>query len=127
MHITYPFSIDARGKVAATQSPQKVWRDRVRAVVSTQVGDRVMRPDFGLDSLSSVLNVGTPAEKTLEEQIRDAFINFLPRLTLLRAAESFDPSSGVIEVDLVFTSPDSTETTMTLALPGSGSTTDYTN
>lgn len=104
-YISYPFSIDNQGRVAVAKTPRKVWIDRVRSVLSTQVGDRVMRPTFGLDSLSAVLNVGTPAEKSIEEQIRDAFLKQLPALTLNRVSSYVDTSSSTTVVDVVFTSP----------------------
>jgi phage baseplate assembly protein W len=104
-YISFPFSIDNQGRVAVARTHRKVWIDRVRAVLSTQLGDRVMRPTFGLDSLSAVLNIGTPAEKSIEEQIRDAFLKHLPSLTLNKVSSYADTSSGTTVVDVVFTSP----------------------
>ena len=116
MFISYPFSIDERGKIAVAPTARKVWVDRVRAVLSTQVGDRVMRPDFGLDSLSSIFNEGSPAEQSIQAQISDAFTRFLPQLSLVRVRADEDPVSGVTEVDVVFTNPDNSETTTNLSL-----------
>lgn len=114
MFISYPFSIDASGKVATAQTPRKVWLDRVRSVVNTQFGMRVMRPTFGMDSLSSVYNAGTPAEKSLEEQVREAFSRHLPALTITRAQARTQGSTTTL--DLVFTSPDNTETSARVSL-----------
>lgn len=114
-HISFPFRIDSRGKIAVAETPRKVWLDRVRAVINTQVGDRVMRPDFGIDSLTSVLNSGTPVERTLEEQIREAFERHLPSLTITRLDMRREPENTQI-VELVFYSPDNTIYTTSLRL-----------
>ena len=45
--ISLPFSIDSYGNVASTKDQSKIWADRVRSVVGTTVGERLMRPDFG--------------------------------------------------------------------------------
>lgn len=119
MHISYPFSIDERGKVRVANTPRKVWVDRVRAVVSTQLGTRAMRPEFGLDTHSSVLNSGTPAERDIEALIKEAFAKYLPSLAVVRAQARLLPDSSVMEVDLVFTSPDSTQIESTV-LVGDG-------
>lgn len=106
-YIAFPFSIDRLGKVQTASTVREVWVDRVRAVLSTQLGDRVMRPNFGMDSLDSVLNEGTPAEKSITQQIEEAFTKHLTALTITRI-ESRRVNNNTSVVELVFTSPDST-------------------
>lgn len=103
--ISYPFSIDTRGKVAVSEDPRKIWQDRVRAVVNTQVGDRVMRPGFGSKTEESVMNLGTPAAGELVQNIKAAFINWLPALGVQNINTSMDSSNAVLTVDIWFTLP----------------------
>lgn len=108
--MTFPFRIAPTGSVGATQNSQKIWTDRVRAVVSTQLGDRVMRPDFGIDALSGVMNLHSPAQEDLTSTIQYAFSVFLPALSLESVKTHFDDAT--IYVQVTFITPDrSTMTT----------------
>lgn len=108
--IAYPFRIDSHGKVADTTDPRKVWQDRVRSVLNTQLGDRVMRPLFGLNSGASLLNMGTPAASDLTNDIRQAFTQWLPMIALNEVETELDGDSGVLLVQVWFTIPDGTLT-----------------
>lgn len=105
--ISYPFRISPQGSVASTRETSKIWTDRVRAVLSTQLGDRVMRPNFGINALGAVLNLNTPARDDMEAQVRSGFTNFLPTLTL----ESVETRSvgETTYVVVSFTCPDRSE------------------
>lgn len=67
MALGFPFRIDARGRSAEVEGDAHV-RDMIEAVLFTQPGERVNRPDFGCgllqlvfapnsDALSAALNV----------------------------------------------------------------------
>lgn len=51
-----PFAIDAQGRVAFTSDPARVLRNRVRMIVGTQVGERVMRPQYGTPTVSMLFD-----------------------------------------------------------------------
>lgn len=108
--ITYPFSIDTHGRVSYTQDPRKIWQDRVRAVINTQVGDRVMRPGFGVNTEAAVMNYGTPAQDELITNIKAAFTNQLPSLNVQNITAGMDDTSGALTVEIWFTLPDRTLT-----------------
>lgn len=111
--ISFPFAINARGAVAVTTDSRKIWLDRVRAVVSTQIGDRVMRPGFGTDTLNAIL--GLDDERApLERAIRVAFATFLPALTLTSVGVEMD-NEGVIVTSITYVLPDRHEVTTTVA------------
>lgn len=116
--LSYPFRIGAHGRVADTTDTKRIWTDRVRAVVSTEVGDRVMRPTFGVDSTSAILSIGTPAQSDIPGKIADAFKTFLPTITLESINTSVDEDSHSLIVEVVFTCPDNTIASTSVTLDG---------
>lgn len=112
--ISYPFRISPQGKVADTTDYTKIWVDRVRSVINTEIGDRVMRPTFGVDTTSAILNVGTPAESDLTSNIADAFTRLLPSVHLVSVTPNMDDYNQALDVEVVFTCPDMTTTSTTV-------------
>lgn len=105
--IALPFSIDAYGTIAATVDQAKIWADRVRSVIGTAVGERVMRPEFGCEA---ALNVFEPEESTvaiLEDDIRRAFITFLPLCGLNGVSVSVNDETRVITAEVEYSTPNS--------------------
>lgn len=95
-----------------TTDSRKIWLDRVRSVVSTQTGDRVMRPSFGTDTLNAIL--GLDDERApLERAIRVAFATFLPSLTLTSVTVELD-NDGVLTANIAYVLPDRQEVTTTV-------------
>ncbi len=123
--ISYPFTIDTHGSVAWTTDPRKVWQDRVRAVLNTAVGDRAMRPLFGLNSANTLMNLGTPAATPIQEAVQTAFSSWLPTVTLNSVETEFDNDSGVLLVQVWFTIPDGSVTSTAVSF-NSGLVTDET-
>lgn len=85
--INLPFSFDANGAVATTTSERKQLLNRVRAVVSTAPGDRVMRPNYGVDTASFLF---MPIAGIAEAEIRSAIVAGVAR---------WEPSAVVHSVD----------------------------
>jgi len=52
-HLDFPFSFDARGRAATTETDDHV-RDMIHQVLFTNPGERVNRPDFGCGLLRLV-------------------------------------------------------------------------
>ena len=114
--ISFPFRIDANGHLADTSNTKKIWTDRVRAVVNTQVGDRVMRPDFGTDTDSLVLDVGTPAQKSLPDVLKGSLGKFLPQLQVDDVVAYPGENSQTVRGEVRFTCPDRTFASTTVTL-----------
>lgn len=111
--ISFPFSIDTRGSVAMTSDPRKIWLDRVRSVISTQVGDRVMRPDFGTDTLGAVMSMDGIERAALDKAIRTAFAKYLSALTLTSVVLDAD-DDGKLTVSIVYVLPTREEVSTTV-------------
>lgn len=105
--ISYPFRINARGSIATTRDPRKVNVDRVRAVLSTQVGDRPMRPGFGTDTSGLIMEMQHVGDTEVNRRVKQAFKDHLPGLHLQRirvVPPTEDSQTGTITVE--FNGPD---------------------
>lgn len=47
--ITFPFTLDAFGNTQATTTISKIYLDRLLTLLSTQIGQRPMLPEYGTD------------------------------------------------------------------------------
>ena len=56
IELDQPFRIDAQGRVAFTSDPSRVLENRVRMVIGTQIGERVMRPLYGTPVISMLFD-----------------------------------------------------------------------
>ena len=105
--ISHPFRIDAHGHVADTNNPTKVNVDRVRAVLNTQVGDRPMRPSFGTDVESLIMDLDRIGEAGVKRRVEQGFRDFLPDLRLQAVSLRFDREDSLTGTVLVeFNGPD---------------------
>jgi phage baseplate assembly protein W len=80
-----PFAIDAGGSVMWSTGTEKV-RQNVRMILSTRLGERPMRRDFGtrIPSLAHEPNDDV-LSSLIETQAREALMQWEPRLTVTRS------------------------------------------
>ena len=72
--ISLPFSINEFGSVANTTSQEKIWADRVRVAVGTGLNERVMRPDYGVDVRSALMDTTEAAEALIRTEVKLSLI-----------------------------------------------------
>lgn len=121
--ISLPFKINAYGRVNATTEQSKIWQDRVRSVVGTYLGERVMRPNFGADVVDAVFENSGEADLIIQNEVRKAFERYLPTLYLSEVITNYDEETGTIEAEVVYSLPnakieDVTSTTIGLVRIG---------
>lgn len=109
--ISLPFKIDANGKIAATADPQTIWRDRVRSVIGTSLGQRVYRPSFGCEATNSIFEAEEDVRNEVEGQVVKAFQSFLPLLALRDVTSRIEQSSLRIIVEISYAIPSGGEFT----------------
>lgn len=103
--ISFPFLIDEFGNVAKTSDPSKIWSDRVRAVIATTAGERVMRSDFGTDLAKGIFDTRSVMEEKVHTEITTAFQLHLDSLSLLGIEISFDDISNVLSAEVSYSLP----------------------
>lgn len=113
--ISLPFSIDSYGNVASTKDQSKIWADKVRSVIGTTVGERIMRPDFGTNIPYATFNGKELVAEITKQELFASFAKFLPALTLQNVQVTVSEDSYVY-ADVTYTLPNQEEMTMTVGL-----------
>ena len=106
--LAWPLAVDSNGNLAMSTSQEKIWNDRVAAVLGTRIGERAMRPTYG----STVPNTLFADEHTdgteISARVRAAFSQWLPELTLESLMIAGPTSDGVLTIKVDYLSPSDT-------------------
>jgi phage baseplate assembly protein W len=113
--ISLPFSIDSYGNVSSTKDQTKIWADKVRSVVGTTVGERVMRTDFGTQIPYATFNGRQVVADATKRELYTAFAKFLPALTLQEVDVTFSEDT-LVSADVTYALPNQEEVTITVGL-----------
>jgi phage baseplate assembly protein W len=114
--ITLPFSFDSFGSVANTTSQEKIWVDRVRSAVATNLRERVFLPEYGTVIASTVFDSLGDAEELIQEEVSRVFVRDLPLLTLSSVTSTYEEFSGIINCEIVFELPNKEETALSIGV-----------
>jgi phage baseplate assembly protein W len=80
----FPVSLDASGSVAVASAEEDV-RQSIRIILGTNLGERVMRPDFGSGIRAFVFEaISTTTLTLLRTRVEDALIRWEPRISVER-------------------------------------------
>jgi phage baseplate assembly protein W len=106
----FPVHLDEHGQIAAVSDDELV-RQSIWSILATAPGERVMRPTFGCGLTDLVFAPNTAVTHGLvASHIRDALVEFEPRIDLgdvAVAADPADPTRLLIEVDYTVRSTNS--------------------
>lgn len=107
--ISLPFRVDGYGRLATTTSDLKIWADRVRFVVTTFVGERIMRPTWGTNIPADLFVALEEAPTLVYGDIQTAFQDYLPTLSLVDIVVlDQDEENGTIEIEIQYQVPEIT-------------------
>jgi phage baseplate assembly protein W len=98
--VRFPFQI-IDGKVSTTSVEAEEMRSKVLFCLGTQVNERVMRPSWGIDILSTVYAVGGDLTIAVPEAIQMAFQKWFPSVRLIEAKvyeKPDDPTRFTVDV-----------------------------
>lgn len=70
--VKFPFDISS-GSVAVTENFQDIIRSQVMFCLGSQVGERVMRPTWGIDIYDAVHSLGVEVETATKDAVAEAF------------------------------------------------------
>ena len=108
MSIPFTFLKDknnAAVSVSATNDLAKIWQNRVFLVLSTRLGERVMRPDFGSNLHKAVFENSVTASEIAKDSITTAFSQWLSELNLKEIKPTFDKTTNNLIVTVVYGLP----------------------
>lgn len=114
--ISLPFSIDSYGKVGSTVEQPKIWADRVRSVIGTSLRERVMRPNFGTVIPFALFETSEVASSEVEAEVKNAFLKYLPTLSLQEVTASFDDVDNIINTSVIYALPNDEIVTTTIGV-----------
>jgi hypothetical protein len=98
---SFPPRFAATG-VEVTGGQQNI-AESVRAIVTTQLGERVMRPDYGCIIESEIFQPMNASRITMIETVlRRAILLHEPRVDARRIAVTADQATGVLTVELEY-------------------------
>lgn len=103
--LSLPLSLDAYGKFSVSTNQSKIWADRVRMVIGTNLRERVMRPDFGTLVPSSFMETQQTATLNIQSEVEGAFAKQLQTLRLQSTNISFDEYTGTANVTITYDLP----------------------
>lgn len=112
--ISLPFSINEFGSVSTSSSQEKIWQDRVRSAVGTAVGERLLRPDYGTEIPSTVLDNAEAAAELIKSQVELAFVRDLTLLKLDTVETSYSERTSALTVEIAYELPNRQTETVTL-------------
>jgi len=113
--LSLPFAFDSFKKVTITSDQNKIWADRVRITLGTNLRERLMRPDFGTLIPNTFMDNQEQAFATIETEVQTAFATQIPELKLQGVQTSFDEYTNVITIEVDYTLPNLTEVNTAIA------------
>lgn len=101
---SFPPTFDSNTKTLATVSDEEDVRQSLQILMSTQLTERIMLPDFGCD-LSAMLfeNITTTLQTKIRGIIERAILLYEPRVKLEEINfERSDANEGIIFIEVVY-------------------------
>lgn len=114
--LTLPFSITPYGSVATTTEQSKIWADRVRFVIGTNLQERILEPDFGTLVPTAFMETADDAATTISTEVERAFQLQLELLTFEGVDVSFDEYTGTTNVNITYGLPNGEVTNTVVAI-----------
>jgi phage baseplate assembly protein W len=114
--ISLPFKIDDFGNVGVATSQSKIWADRVRSVIGTRVGERVMRVNYGTEIPVNFFENTSLVSEVIKEEVNQAFFNNLPELELDETIVVIDEAFGTVNAEIKYFLPNKDETSITIGI-----------
>lgn len=114
--ISLPFSINSYGSVASTNDQSKIWADRVRFVIGTNLKERIFRPDFGTLVPKAFMEPQQSSEELIVSEVERAFPIQLSLLSLEGVKVSFDEYTNTTNVTITYGLPNGEVKNTTVAV-----------
>ena len=114
--LSLPFSVNPYGAITSTTDQSKIWADRVRSVLGTNLNERIMNPVFGTLIPSSFMETVEAADAMITSEIRAAFAVQLPLLTFNSADISYDEYTNTMNIEVLYELPNTEQSSTTISL-----------
>jgi len=106
--ISFPYTVDPTGKVVSTTNTSKIYIDRVLTLLSTNIGQRPITVNYGVDWSKALFEADGDAQTAIRQAINSAISQWLPEIKVISINIAYDQASGIENVDLAVKLPDNT-------------------
>ena len=111
--INYPFSLSFFGVIDTTTDVAKIYEDRILTLLSTNVGQRPMLPNYGTNIGAALFENENNLKVAIDQTIRIAVANWIPEVSIDSIIiGTIDPNTGEASVAINVVLPDSLLTTI---------------
>lgn len=114
--LSLPFSVDPYGAISSTVDQSKIWSDRIRFVLGTNLNERIMNPLFGTLIPAAFMETVDQATSSIESEVKSAFTTQLSLLTLQSVDVMYDEYSNTMNVTVIYDLPNAQQATTTIEL-----------
>jgi len=109
--ISFPFTLDTFGVLGSASAANKVYMDRVLTLLSTNVGQRPMLPEYGIDWGVALFETESDARAAIPAALRAAISRWIPDVQV-QGITIHDQQDGIEYVDIRLVLPDNTIATL---------------
>lgn len=103
--LSLPLALDSYGRFQSTTDQRKIWADRVRMVIGTNLRERLLRPDFGTLVPSAYMETQEMASVMVTSEVEQAFSTQLTTLKLGSVDVTFDEYTNTTQVTITYDLP----------------------
>ena len=114
--ISLPVRLNAYGVIASTSDFSKLNSDKVLQVIGTQIGERVMRSNFGSNIAAEMFATSEAASVGIKLEVEQAFAKSLPTLTLTSTNISYNDDNGELTVEIEYLLPNSKQDSVIIGI-----------
>ena len=100
--IVWPFKFNATGFVEHTYTQEKIWKDRIILVCLTQLGERVMLPNYGTRVPLALFENEEYALEMCRITVAEAFAKWFPTLLFNDLTGALDIDTGVLDIEILY-------------------------
>lgn len=104
--ISFPYTIDNTGKVTSVTSTGKLYVDRVLTLLSTNVGQRPMLPQYGVDWSTAIFENDGDSTGAITQAITLAVSKWIPEVSISSIEIGNASPDGIKDVTIGLILPD---------------------
>ena len=111
--ISFPFSQDIFGVTSSTSTQSKVYLDRLLTLLSTNIGQRPMLPEYGTDIGAALFENDNDFPAAINVAVANAVSRWMPDVTL-NNIEISELDTGQVNVAVTILLPNGQATSLTV-------------
>lgn len=118
--LAVPFAIDPLGRVAFVEDPYEQMAQRLEVLIGTQIGTRVMLPDYGVNTVGRLFDtLDAGMVERLTDEIRSAVHAWEPDVIVQNIVTDTEDSTLILTVYFSLAGPDPSTHAATVVVGGS--------